>query len=90
MRLFRLLLVFDALLLLVLLYFFVDGLQYGPPAGEWLFMLGVPAAVMAGAWALKGKGRTGLASLMLFALALPGLLYLLFIALILILQPNWQ
>jgi hypothetical protein len=90
MWLFRILFDFDALLLAVLLYFFVDGLQYGPPAEEWLFMLGIPAAVLAGAWALQANGKRGLGSILLFALATPGLLYLLFIALLLILQPNWQ
>ncbi len=93
MWLYRLLFAFDALVLLVLLYFFVDGLQYAGasgPAGEWLPILGVPMAVLAGAWALRANGKRGLGSLLLGLLAVPPLLYVLFFAVILIVNPNWQ
>jgi hypothetical protein len=91
--LFRILFVFDALALLVLAYFFVDGLQYEPGAdylGTWMPILLVPAAVLAGAWALHGKGRTGAANVLLGVLAAPFLLYLLFIGLFVVLQPDMR
>jgi hypothetical protein len=91
--LFRILFVFDALALLVLAYFFVDGLQYEPGGdylGTWMPILLVPAAVLAGAWALHGKGRTGAANVLLGVLAAPFLLYLLFIGLFVVLQPDMR
>ena len=93
MRLYWILFAFDALVLLVLLYFFVDGLRYagpGGPAGEWLPILGVPIAVLAGAWALRANGKRGLGSLLLGLLAVPPMLYLLFFGLLLALAPNWH
>lgn len=93
MWLYRLLFAFDALMLLVLLYFFVDGLQYGgtsQAAGMWLVMLGVPAALMSGAWHLKARGKRRVATALLFILALPALLYIAFFGLLLLLNPSWQ
>jgi hypothetical protein len=91
--LFRFLFAFDALALLVLGYFFADGLRYEP--GEdylslWLPILLIPAAVLAGAWALRGKGKTGVANVLLGILAAPFLLYLLFIGLFVVLQPDMR
>jgi hypothetical protein len=91
-RLFRILFAFDVLALLVLLYFFVDGLRYasGDYVGTWVPILLVPAAVLAGAWALRGKGRTGLAKALLGALAAPFVLYLVFVALFVVLAPDMR
>lgn len=93
MRLFRVLFAFDALGLLVLAYFFVDGLRYA--SGEdytalWLPILLVPTAALAGAWALKAKGKPGLANLLLALLAAPFVLCLLFVGLFVVLQPDMR
>ena len=93
MRLFRVLFVFDGLAWLVLLYFFLDGLQYSPGGdyfGTWAPILLIPAAVLAGAWALRAKGRTGAANLLLGVMAAPFVLYLLFIGLFVVLQPDMR
>ena len=92
MGLFRILFAFDALGMLVLAYFFADGLRYG---GEdylslWLPILLVPAAVLAGAWALRAKGRTGPANVLLGVLAAPFVLCLLFVGLFVVLQPDMR
>jgi len=93
-RLFRILFAFDVLGLLVLLYFFVDGLRYATAGGDymgaWVPLLLVPAAVLAGAWALHGKGKDGVANLLLGALAAPFVLYLLFVGLFVVLDPDMR
>lgn len=94
MRLFRILFVFDVLALLVLLYFFVDGLRYatagGDYVGTWMPILLAPVAVLGGAWALSGKGRIGMANVLLGVLAAPFVAYLLFIGLFVVLQPDMR
>jgi hypothetical protein len=93
MALFRILFGFDVLAMLVLFYFFADGLRYEPGAeylGVWLPVLLVPAAVLAGAWALRGKGKTGTANVLLGVLAAPFVLALLFIGLFVVLQPDMR
>ena len=94
MGLFRILFVFDTLALLVLVYFFADGLRYATPGSgyveTWVPLLLVPIAALAGAWALRGKGRTGAANLLLGVLAAPFVLYLLFVGLFVVLQPDMR
>ena len=91
--LFRVLFAFDALALLVLAYFFADGLRYQPDEdyfGIWLPILLIPAAVLAGAWALHDKGKTGIAKILLGVLAAPFVLALLFVGLFVVLQPDMR
>ena len=93
MKLFRFLFAFDALALLVLLYFFGDGLRYGGGpdyVGVWLPLLLLPSAVLAGAWILRGKGKVGVANVLLGIMAAPFMLYLLFIAMFIVLQPDMR
>ena len=93
MALFRILFGFDILAMLVLVYFFADGLRYEPGGehlGVWLPVLLVPAAVLAGAWALRGKGKIGPANVLLGVLAAPFVLALLFIGLFVVLQPDMR
>jgi len=91
--LFRILFAFNALALLVLAYFFADGLRYatgGDYLGLWLPLLLVPAAVLAGSLALRGKGKAGAANVLLGVLAAPFVLCLLFIGLFVVLQPDMR
>lgn len=93
MWLHRILFAFDTLVVLVLAYFFFDGLQYGPSPGYtaiWVPILGIPVAMLAGAWILREKGRTGLATLLLGLLAVPPVLFIAFFGLLLALDPNWH
>ncbi len=94
MRLFRTLLALDGLGWLVLVYFFADGLRYpssgGNYFGTWLPILLVPLGLMAGAWALQSNGKVGLANVLLGLLAAPFVLYLLFIGMFVVLQPDMR
>ena len=84
----------DALVSLVLLYFFFEGLADGSVSSyngiEWFVILAVLTAIMLGSLGLRSKGKMGLAIAALLVLAIPALLYGAFIAMFLILDPNWQ
>ncbi|HEY6814410.1 MAG TPA: hypothetical protein VI168_02610 [Croceibacterium sp.] len=93
MRLFRILFAFDAIGLLVLAYFFVEGLQYGAGGdymGTWAPILLLPMVGLAGAWGLRANGRAGAANALLAVLAAPFVLYLLFIGLFVVLEPDMR
>ena len=94
MRLFRILFAIDVLGLLVLAWFFVDGLRYATPGSgyvdTWIPLLLVPLAVLAGSWVLGTRGRTGVANVLLGLLAAPFVLYLLFVCLFVVLQPDMR
>jgi hypothetical protein len=93
MKLFRVLIAFDALALLVLLYFFADGLRYssgGDYVGTWLPILLVPIAVLGGAWALHRNGKHRAANVLLGVLAAPFVIYLLFVGLFVVLDPDMR
>jgi hypothetical protein len=93
MKLFRILFGFDLLALLVLLYFFFDGLQYGTGPdylSTWAPLLGVPILVLGGAWALRANGKVGFANALLAVLAAPFVFYLLFIGLFVVLDPDMK
>ena len=90
----RTLLVFDALVALVVVYFFIVGLGDGSVSdfngGLWFGILAAIAAILGGGWLLERNGLRGAAIAVLLILAVPGLLYALFLALILIMQPRWN
>ncbi|MBS0249057.1 MAG: osmoprotectant transporter permease [Proteobacteria bacterium] len=89
----RILLGIDVLAALVAVYFFFVGLADGSVSsfngGLWFGLLAGLAAIVGGGWALQAKGHRGFAAAVLLILAVPALAYGLFIALIVITQPNW-
>lgn len=94
MVLFRILFGFDVLVALVVLYFFVVGLQDGSVSsfngGLWAAILAALAAVLGGGWLLKASGQHRAAIAVLLILGVPGFLYVLFVLSILIFQPRWN
>ena len=93
MRLFHILFGFDVLALLVLVYFFADGLRYDPGDDYitmWIPILLIPAGVLAGASILRGKGKTTGANVLLGVMAAPFFLYLLFVGMFIVLQPDMR
>ncbi len=90
---YRVLFAFDALIFLVLGYFFLDGLQYGPSAETtaiWLPILGLPIVTLVGASMLRANGKTGLASLLLGLLALPPMLFIAFYGILFASGASWH
>jgi hypothetical protein len=94
MILFRILCGIDALIAVTVLFFFFWGLADGTVSafniGLWLAMLGAVATILGGGIALRAYGQRVLASLLLAVLAAPGLLYCLFLLLIVIMQPDFR
>jgi hypothetical protein len=84
----------DALVAVVVLYFFFIGIADGSVSSFnivlWLGILGVLAAVLGGGSALHRQGHGKAALAVLAIVAIPGLLYGLFVLSILILQPRWN
>jgi hypothetical protein len=92
MWLYRTLFAFDALVVLVLGYFFVDGLQYsGPDAlSLWFVILAVPICILVIAEILRGKGKRTGASILLGVAAVPPALFAAFFGLLIALNPSWH
>jgi hypothetical protein len=90
----RTLLGIDVLAALVIVYFFVVGVNDGSVSSFngslWAGLLAGTAAVVGGGWALEAKGHRAGAMVVLMILAIPAILYALFLALILITQPRWN
>lgn len=78
----------------VLVFFFLVGLGDGSVssfnAGLWLGVLAGVAAVLFAGTRLRARGHTAAAIAVLGILALPGLLYALFLLLILLTNPRWN
>lgn len=78
----------------VVVLFFALGVSDGSVSsfniGLWSGLLGAIAAVFAADRALVRRGRLVAACAVLFVLAAPGLLYLLFVLMIVIVQPRWN
>jgi hypothetical protein len=85
---------FDALIALVVLYFFFIGLADGSVSsfniGLWLLILLAVGGVVLGSLWLRSLGHNGAAKSVLSILAVPGLLLLLFFLSLLILHPRWN
>lgn len=90
----RALLIFNALVSLIVLYFFVEGLGDGSVSAAngqlWAVILAALAAIIGLGFLLHKKGQRAAAIVTLLLLAAPAGLYALFIALILITQPRWN
>ena len=85
---------FDALIALVVLYFFFIGLIDGSVSsfnmGLWLLILLAVGGVVLGSLWLQSIGHSGAAKGLLLLLAVPGLLFLLFFLVLLIANPRWN
>jgi hypothetical protein len=78
----------------VIFYFLVEGLGDGSVSADnaslWLMLVALPVATIGLGLRLKSQGRVGLAVLVLLPLALPALIYGLFLVMILVLQPDFR
>ncbi len=78
----------------VIVVFFVIGIADGSVSSFnivlWLGILAATVAVLSLGWFLHSRGKPGLASAVLAILAVPGLLYALFLLLVVLTQPRWN
>lgn len=68
----------------------IDGSVSSFNMNLWLMTLVLVTAIPLSGWHLRSRGRARPAILVLSVLAVPGLLYALFILLIVITQPRWN
>ncbi|MHC1728151.1 MAG: osmoprotectant transporter permease [Syntrophobacteraceae bacterium] len=84
----------DAVIASVALFFFFAGLADGSVSSFnmdlWITLLLTLAAVAGGSLWLKSLGRRGLATILLLILALPGLIYALFLLVLIVSGPRWN
>lgn len=84
----------DAVISLVVLYFFIIGLVDGSVSsfnmGLWVMILLGIGAIMLGSLWLKSNDYLRIAKIVLAILAVPGLLYALFMLMIIITKPRWN
>lgn len=94
MFIFRFLFGIDLAAAAVIVYFFFIGLADGSVSsfnmGLWLAILAGVAAILGGGWQLNKIGRRGAAIAVLSILAVPALLFGLFMLMIVITQPRWN
>lgn len=76
------------------LYFFVVGLADGSVSsfngGLWALVLFACAGVTGGSYLLKQRGRPGAGALVALILAVPGLVFGLFVLMLLLTNPRWN
>jgi hypothetical protein len=91
---YKILLAIDAIVAAIFVYFFVVGLGDGSISDFnsrlWGIILLALAAIIGGGVLLNGKGYRKAANGLLLVLATPGILYGLFLLLIVIAQPRWN
>ena len=84
----------DVVIAIIVLYFFLVGLADGSVSsfniGLWLFILLGLGSILGGSLWLKTAGHQTLAMVLLLILAIPGLLYGLFLLALVIAAPRWN
>lgn len=84
----------DVIVAVIAFVFFVIGLNDGSVSGKnialWLGIFVVLVGVLFGGWALRSNGYETWAVILLGIIAVPALLYGLFLLLTIILKPDWR
>ncbi|WP_435354295.1 osmoprotectant transporter permease [Emticicia sp. SJ17W-69] len=84
----------DAIVGLILLYFFFIGLADGSVSsfniGLWLLLLIVSISLLMGSLYLKSKEKFVIAKILLGIEAIPAFFFFLFFLLMILSKPNWQ
>ncbi len=85
---------FDALICVIVVIFFLIGLADGSVSsfnsGIWFAILSALVVIIAGGLCLKMVGWTGFATALLLVLAVPGVLYGVFIFLAVVTKTRWN
>lgn len=84
----------DAVAAAVAVYFFLSGLARGSVSsfnmGIWVALLAALTIVLGGSLALRGAGRPGWGVALLSLIAIPALLYGVFVLSLIIFKPRWN
>jgi len=94
MTTFWILWIFNALMALIPLYFFFIGIGDGSITsrniGLWMIILLIVAVVVGGSLLLKSANQMGLAKALLMVAAIPGLLAILYFAVVMTSKTRWN
>ena len=84
----------DAVIAAIAVFFLLWGLADGSVSsfniGLWTILLGVLAALVAGSLWLRSNGKPGVATVLAWVLAAPGLLVGLFFLVLIVGNPRWN
>lgn len=85
---------FDAAICLVVVAFFIIGINDGSVSSFnlalWLSILFGLTLVLGGSLRLKSRGRPRASRIVLWALAVPGMVFLLFFLILVLSSPRWN
>lgn len=85
---------FDAIIALVVMYFLIIGLTDGSVSSQnmflWLVIVVALIAILGGSYWLKTSGHMTAAKSVLYILAIPGLLYTLFLVIAIFSKARWN
>ncbi len=90
---FRILFAFNALVILLLVFFLLTGLEYDGGANSlsmWLSLLAVPILGAVAAWILRAKDRNGLAVMLLLVITLLPAAAIAFYSFLFATGASWQ
>ncbi|MBK8954449.1 MAG: osmoprotectant transporter permease [Saprospiraceae bacterium] len=94
MNFFWILWIFDAIIALVALYFFITGLSDGSVGAFnmkiWILLLLGLVVILGGSYWCYNHDYMKLGQRLLYILAIPGFLYLLFLLFVIIARPRWN
>lgn len=84
----------DAIVTVVVLYFFfaglTDGTVSGRNAGLWFFLLAALAGILGGSIWLHRHGQSGIANALLLVLAVPSFLFALYFGIAIATKARWN
>ena len=93
-KLFRILWIFDSVVSVTVVFFFLVGIMDGSVSSFnmeiWLILLLILGIIMSGSIFLKKHGHLLAAFILLWVLAIPGLIYVLFFLVIILTNPSWN
>jgi hypothetical protein len=84
----------DLILAFIFFAFFIIGIADGSVSSFnitlWIVIICILAGIIGGSYALRVSGHPVMAIILSLILAIPGLLYALFLLLIILMQPKWN
>lgn len=94
MTTFWILWIFNALVALMPVYFFFEGMADGSIDGDnfgmWMIILLAVGLILGGSYRLKTKNKLAAARVLLIIAAIPSLLAILFVAIVMGSNPRWN
>ena len=92
--LFKILWVINAIAALIIVYFFFEGISDGSVSGFniglWLLIIGALAVILIGSILLRSNGHSKMGIALLFIMAIPVVLFVLYFAVAILTNQRWN